>query len=56
MKAAVCYEYGQPLSVEDVHLDAPQRGEVQVRIKAVAVCHSDVHRIRGDWKGRLPLW
>jgi S-(hydroxymethyl)glutathione dehydrogenase/alcohol dehydrogenase len=55
MKAAICYEYGQPLSVEDVSLDPPQRGEVQVRIEAVAVCHSDVHRIRGDWKGRLPI-
>lgn len=55
MKAAICYEYGQPLSVEDVQIDAPQYGEVQVRIKAVAICHSDVHRIRGDWKGRLPI-
>ena len=55
MKAAICYAYGQPLSVEDVSLDPPQQGEVQVRIAAVAVCHSDVHRIRGDWRGRLPI-
>ncbi len=55
MKAAICYEYGQPLSVEEVSLDPPQRGEVLVRVAAVAVCHSDVHRIRGDWKGRLPI-
>ncbi len=55
MKAAVCYAYDQPLSVEEVRLDPPQRGEVRVRIAAVAVCHSDVHRIRGDWKGRLPI-
>lgn len=55
MKAAVCYAYDQPLSVEDVTLDPPQQGEVRVRIAAVAVCHSDVHRIRGDWQGRLPI-
>ena len=55
MRAAICYEYGQPLRVEEVQLDPPQQGEVQVRIAAVAVCHSDVHRIRGDWKGRLPI-
>ena len=32
MKAAVLYEIGQPLVVEDVTIDAPQRGEVKVRI------------------------
>ena len=55
MKAAVCYEFGAPLRIEDVTLDPPQHGEVQVRIGAVAVCHSDIHRIHGDWKGRLPV-
>ena len=29
-------------------------GEVKVRIAATAVCHSDVHLIRGDWAGGLP--
>ena len=51
MKAAVCYELGKPLVVEDVVLDPPKAGEVQVRIGAVAICHSDVHLIRGDWAG-----
>jgi S-(hydroxymethyl)glutathione dehydrogenase/alcohol dehydrogenase len=55
MRAAICYVYGDPLRVEEVRLDLPQRGEVQVRVGAVAVCHSDVHRIRGEWKGRLPI-
>jgi len=55
MKAAVCYEFGQPLVVEDVEIDPPQRGEVLVRIAAVAICHSDVHRIRGEWGGPLPV-
>ena len=51
MKAAVCYELGKPLVVEDVRLDPPKAGEVRVRIGAVAICHSDVHLIRGDWFG-----
>jgi Zn-dependent alcohol dehydrogenase len=51
VKAAVCWEAGKPLVVEDVVLDAPQAGEVRVRIGAVAICHSDVHLIRGDWTG-----
>jgi S-(hydroxymethyl)glutathione dehydrogenase / alcohol dehydrogenase len=51
MKAAVCYEVGKPLVVEDVILDPPKAGEVRVRIGAVAICHSDVHLIRGDWAG-----
>jgi S-(hydroxymethyl)glutathione dehydrogenase/alcohol dehydrogenase len=55
MKAAVCYEFGQPLVIEDVDLDPPQRGEVKVRLTATAVCHSDVHLIRGDWGGSLPV-
>jgi Zn-dependent alcohol dehydrogenase len=55
MKAAVCYEYGKPLVVEDVVLDPPQTGEVRVRIAACAICHSDVHLIRGDWGGPTPV-
>lgn len=55
MKAAVCYEFGQPLVIEEIELDPPRRGEVRVRIAAVAICHSDVHRIRGEWGGALPV-
>jgi S-(hydroxymethyl)glutathione dehydrogenase/alcohol dehydrogenase len=51
VKAAVCYELGKPLVVEDVILGPPQVGEVRVRTGAVAICHSDVHLIRGDWFG-----
>jgi S-(hydroxymethyl)glutathione dehydrogenase / alcohol dehydrogenase len=55
IKAAVCYAFGQPLVVEEIALDPPQRGEVLVRLGAVGVCHSDVHLIRGDWENRLPV-
>lgn len=55
MKAAVCYEYGKPLVVEEVDLDPPQKGEVKVRLAATAVCHSDIHVIRGELGGKVPL-
>ena len=55
MKAAVCYEQGKPLVVEEVDLDAPQKSEVKVRIAATAVCHSDIHVVRGDLPAPVPF-
>jgi S-(hydroxymethyl)glutathione dehydrogenase/alcohol dehydrogenase len=55
MKAAVCYEFGKPLSVEEVEIEAPRRGEVKVRVAAVAICHSDIHVLHGDWGPQLPV-
>lgn len=54
MKAAVCYEFGAPLRVEDIEIDPPQRGEVRIRLKACGICHSDIHFIDGAWGGALP--
>ena len=54
MKAAVCYEFNQPLVVEDLELAPPQWGEVVVRLNACAVCHSDIHWFNGDFGGDLP--
>lgn len=55
MKAAVCCAYDQPLVIEDLDLDPPRSGEVKVRVAACAICHSDIHQIRGDWSAALPL-
>jgi len=55
MKAAVCYELGKPLVVDEIDVDPPQAGEVAVRTAACAVCHSDIHLVRGEWGGRPPL-
>ncbi|MBV7336316.1 Zn-dependent alcohol dehydrogenase [Chloroflexi bacterium TSY] len=55
MKAAVCYEFGQPLTVEEVTIDPPQAGEVKVKMAATAICHSDVHEIWGEWGGETPV-
>ena len=55
MKAAICREFGAPLSIEDVTLDPPGPNEVKVRIVATAICHSDTSAMHGDWGGRLPM-
>ena len=54
IKAAVCHEFGQPLVVEDVALRAPQMGEIEVTLDAVAICHSDISFADGAWGGSLP--
>ncbi len=54
IKAAVCHDFGAPLSVEDVHLRGAQAGEVEVALDAVAICHSDITYADGGWGGSLP--
>jgi len=54
MKAAICYEFGKPLVIEEVALDPPGRGDVKIRMAATAICHSDIHAIKGE-HGNLPL-
>ena len=48
MKAAVLYEFGKPLVIEEVDLDPPGPGEVKVRIAAASICHSDIHDFKGE--------
>ncbi len=55
MKAAVCYEYGKPLVIEEVDIDSPRQGEVKVKLAATAVCHSDIHVFKGELPGPLPF-
>ena len=54
MKAAVCRAFGEALVIEDVDLRAPHAGEVEVEIKACAICHSDILYAEGAWGGVLP--
>jgi S-(hydroxymethyl)glutathione dehydrogenase/alcohol dehydrogenase len=55
MRAAVLYEPGQPMVVEDVQLDDPEPGEVLIRIAASGVCRSDLHVLKGEWRAPLPI-
>lgn len=54
IKAAVCHEFGTPLKIEDITLRAPEAGEVEVALDAVAICHSDISYAEGAWGGSLP--
>ena len=54
-RAAVLWERGQPLSVEEVELAPPGPGEVLVELKAAGVCHSDLHPAHDDWPIRTPI-
>jgi Zn-dependent alcohol dehydrogenase len=55
MRAAVCYEFGKPVVVEEVRMESPKAGQVKVRMAAAAICHSDIHSIRGEHgRARLP--
>lgn len=47
MKAAVFYEHNAPLTVEDIEIDGPKRGEVLVKVAASGVCHSDQSVMNG---------
>lgn len=54
MKAALCYEIGKPLVIEEVTLDSLEKGDVKVRMAACAICHSDIHSLKGE-HGSPPL-
>jgi Zn-dependent alcohol dehydrogenase len=53
-RAAVLYEGGQPLVVEELELEEPRAGEVLVRVVAAGVCHSDLSIARGRLNTPLP--
>ncbi len=49
MKAAVVREFGKPLVIEDAPIPEPGPGQIQVRVQASGVCHTDLHAAEGDW-------
>ena len=55
MKAAVCYEFGKPLAIEEVNLEPPRKNEIKVKVAATAVCHSDIHDFKGELPGKPPF-
>ncbi|TCP44175.1 Zn-dependent alcohol dehydrogenase [Rhodovulum marinum] len=54
IRAAVCRDFGAPLSVEELRLRPPGPGEVEVTLSAVAICHSDISMADGAWNPSLP--
>ena len=55
MRAAVLRKVNEPLTVEDVELAQPGAGEVEVRLSAAGVCHSDWNVISGATTNPLPV-
>ena len=55
MRAAVCRSFGAPFTIEDIAIDPPGPGQIEVRVAACAVCHSDISAADGDWGGDLPV-
>jgi S-(hydroxymethyl)glutathione dehydrogenase / alcohol dehydrogenase len=47
-RAAVAWEAGQPLSIEEIDVEGPRAGEALVRIHASGVCHTDAFTLSGD--------
>ena len=55
VEAAVAFEAGKPLSIEEVDLAGPKDGEVLVEIKATGICHTDHFTLSGaDPEGLFP--
>lgn len=55
-KAAVAWEAGKPLSIEDVEVAAPKAGEVRIEIYYTGVCHTDAYTLSGnDPEGAFPV-
>ena len=55
MKAAVLYEFNEPLQVKELEQDPPKAGEVRVRMKAAGLCASDHHVMKGTAIQPLPV-
>ncbi|KAL5204190.1 hypothetical protein ABZP36_009061 [Zizania latifolia] len=53
-KAAVAWEAGKPLSIEEVDVAPPQAMEVRVKILFTALCHTDVYF--WEAKGQTPVF
>lgn len=49
------YWRSKPISVVELHLDPPDRGEVLVRIEAAGVCHSDLSVVDGTRVRPVPI-
>ena len=55
-RAAIAFEVGQPLVVDELDLDGPRAGEVLVELKATGVCHTDEFTRSGaDPEGLFPV-
>jgi len=56
VKAAVAWGPNEPLSIEEVDLEGPKKGEVLIKVLATGVCHTDAFTLSGeDPEGLFPV-
>ncbi len=56
IRAAVAFEAGKGLEIEEIDLDGPHEGECLVRLAATGVCHTDAYTLSGaDPEGLFPV-
>ncbi|OUJ14916.1 alcohol dehydrogenase AdhP [Acetobacter sp. DsW_063] len=55
MKAAVCREFGKPLTIEQLAIPTIDENQILVKLDACGVCHTDLHAARGDWPAKPTL-
>ena len=47
-RAAVAWEAGRDLEIEEIDVEGPKAGEVLVKVVATGVCHTDAFTLSGD--------
>ena len=54
-KAAVAWKAEEKLSIEEITVDPPKKGEVRIKLLYTGVCHTDAHTLSGkDSEGNFP--
>ncbi|KAI5793234.1 formaldehyde dehydrogenase, glutathione dependent [Geopyxis carbonaria] len=55
-KAAVAWEAGKPLVIEDIEVGPPRAHEVRIKVEYTGVCHTDAYTLSGkDPEGAFPI-
>ena len=54
-RAALFRRVGDPLEVREIELDEPGSGDVLVRMRAVGICGTDLHVVKGEWNRPTPM-
>jgi len=55
VRAAIAFEPGRPLEIDEVDLEGPRGAECLVRLAATGVCHTDAYTLSGrDPEGLFP--
>jgi S-(hydroxymethyl)glutathione dehydrogenase/alcohol dehydrogenase len=53
-KGALLWELNSPLEADEIDIGDPVEGEVQIRLHAAGMCHSDYHLVAGATPIGLP--